>query len=58
MTLVFEVFEMAERSDGCSGETFLAPCARRERMQRKMTIDFYWIGAQENNTLSIQEVMK
>ena len=39
---------MAERSDGCSGETFLAPCIRKKRLQRKMTNDYYWIGVQEN----------
>ena len=39
---------MAERSDGCSGETFLAPCTRKRKVQRKMTKDYYWIGVQEN----------
>ena len=39
---------MAERSDGCSGETLLAPCARKKRLQRKMTKDYYCIGVQEN----------
>ena len=37
---------MAERSDGCSGETLLAPCTRKKRLQRKMIN--YWIGDQEN----------
>ena len=33
-TVVVQVCEkMAERSDGCSVETLLAPCARRERLQ-------------------------
>ena len=32
-----QVFKMAERSDGCSGETLLAPCARKKGLQRKMT---------------------
>ena len=39
---------MAERSDGCSDETLLAPCRRKKRLQRKMAIDYYWIGVQEN----------
>ena len=32
---------MAERSDGHSGETSLAPCAKMKRPQRKMTKDYY-----------------
>ena len=40
--------KMAERSDGCSGQTLLAPCTRKKRVQRKMTNDYYWIGVQEN----------
>ena len=39
---------MVERSDGCSGETLLAPCMRKKRLQRKMTKDDYWIDVQEN----------
>ena len=39
---------MAERSDGCSGETLLAPCTRKRKLQSKMTKDYYWIGVQEN----------
>ena len=39
---------MAERSDGCSGETLLAPCTRQKKLQRKITKDCYWIGVQEN----------
>ena len=42
------MFKMAERSDGYSGETLLAPCTRKKRLQRKMTKDNYWIGVQEN----------
>ena len=42
------MFKMAERSDGCSGETLLAPCTRKKRLQRKMTKDYCWIGVQEN----------
>ena len=44
----FKIFKMAEGSDGCSGETLLAPCTRKKRLQRKMTKDNYWIGVQEN----------
>ena len=44
---------MAERSYGCSGETFLAPSTREKRLQGKMTKDYYWRGVQENTgTLS------
>ena len=40
---------MAERSDGCSGETLLASCTRKKKLQRKMINDyFYWLGVQEN----------
>ena len=39
---------MAERSGGCSGETLLAPCTRKKRLQRKMAKDYYWTGVQEN----------
>ena len=39
---------MAKRSDGFSGETLLAPCTSRKRLQRKMTKDYYWIGVEEN----------
>ena len=42
------MFKMAERLDGCSGETLLAPCTREKRLQRKMTKDNYWTGVQEN----------
>ena len=44
----FKMFKMAEGSDGCRGETLLAPCARKKRLQRKMTKDNCWIGVQEN----------
>ena len=47
MTVVGEVFEMAERLVGCSGETLLAHCAGKKRLQRKMTKYYYWIGADE-----------
>ena len=35
--------------DGWSGETLLAPCTRKKRLQRKLTKDYhYWIGVQGN----------
>ena len=34
--------------DGCSGETLLAPCTRKKRLQRKMTKHYHWTGVQEN----------
>ena len=51
-TVVVQDVQMAERSDGCSGETLLAPCTRKKRMQRKMTKDYYWAGVQENVGMS------
>ena len=30
------------------GETLLATCTRKQRLQRKMTKDYYWIGVQGN----------
>ena len=47
-TVVVQDVQMTERSDGCSGDTLLAPCTREKRQQRKMTKDYYWIGVQEN----------
>ena len=44
---------MAERSDGCIGETLLSPSTRKKRLQRKMTNDYYWIGVQENIGISL-----
>ena len=41
------LFIIAERSDGCSGETLLSLSTRKMRMQRKMTKDYYWMGVQE-----------
>ena len=32
----FKMFKMAERSDGCSGETLLAPCTRKKRLLRSL----------------------
>ena len=34
--------------DGCSGETWLALCTRKKRLQRMITKDYYWIGIQED----------
>ena len=34
--------------DRCSGETLLAPCTRKKRLQRKITKHYHWIGVQEN----------
>ena len=34
--------------DRCSGETLLAPCTRKKRLQRKITKRYHWIGIQEN----------
>ena len=31
-----------------SGETLLAACTKKKRLQRKMTKDYHWIGVQEN----------
>ena len=39
---------MAERSDGCSSETLLAPCTRKKRLQGKLTKSYHWIGVREN----------
>ena len=46
--VVVQDVQMAERSDGCSGETLLAPCTRKKRLQTKINEDYYWIGVQEN----------
>ena len=45
---VQKMLKMAEGSDGCTGETLLAPCTRKKRLQRKMNKGNYWIGVQEN----------
>ena len=47
-------YKMAERSDGCSDETLLALYTRKDRLQRKITKDNYWIGVQENIGLFIK----
>ena len=43
---------MGKRSDGCSDPgqwlDMSAPCVKKNRPQRNMTIDYYWTGAQEN----------
>ena len=33
---------MAKRSDGCSSETLLTPCAKKKRDVRSMTKDYYY----------------
>ena len=43
-----QFLKMVEQSDGYSGETLLSRCARKKKLQRKMTKDNYWIGAEEN----------
>ena len=48
-TVVVEVFRMAEQSDGCSGETLVARCARKKRLQRRMTEDHCWVNTKENS---------
>ena len=48
MTIVVQFFKMAEGSDGCSGESLLAPCVWKKKLQRKMTEGNYWIGAEES----------
>ena len=42
------MIKMAERPDGCSGETLVGACTRKKRLQRKMTKDDYRIDVQEN----------
>ena len=44
----FKMFKMVGGLGGCSGETLLATCTRKKRLQRKMTKDYYWIGVQGN----------
>ena len=31
------MYKMAKQSDGCSGETLLALCTKKRRLQKKMT---------------------
>ena len=47
-TVVVQDVQNGRTIDDCSGETLLAPCTRKKRLQRKMTEDCYWIGVQEN----------
>ena len=42
------MFKMADRSDGCSGETLLVSCTSKKMLQRKMTKYYYWVGVQDN----------
>ena len=39
--------KMAESSNGYSFEALLAACARKRKLQRKITDD-YWLGAEES----------
>ena len=39
---------MTERLDDWSGETLLAPCARKKKLQRKTTKNYCWIDVQKN----------
>ena len=45
---------MVGQSDGCTGETLLARSARKKRLERKMTKDYYWIRAEENSGMLIK----
>ena len=56
-TVVVHSFKMAEQLDGGSGETLLTSCARKKRLQRKMTKDYYWIGAEENIEMILNREM-
>ena len=40
--------KLVKRTDGCSGETLLAPCTRKKRLQIQITKDYCWIPVQEN----------
>ena len=44
----FSFLKWSNNLDGYKGEKLLAPCSRKKRLQRKMTKDHYWIGAEEN----------
>ena len=44
----FKFFKMAERSPSFSGETLPDLCARKKRLQKKMTKGYYLIGAKED----------
>ena len=46
--MIVHIFQNGRTIDGCSVEKLLAPCTRKKRLQRNMTIDYYWIGTQEN----------
>ena len=48
MTVVVQDVQNGRTIGGCSGETLLAPCTRKKRLQRKVTKDHCWIGIQEN----------
>ena len=44
----FKCFKIVERLSRCSGETLLALCDGKKRLQRKMTKDYYWVSAKGN----------
>ena len=48
MTVVIKDVQNDRTIGCCTGETLLAPCTRKKRLQSKMTKDCYWIGVQEN----------
>ena len=47
-TVVVQDVQNVEGSCGCSGDTLLATCTRKKRLQRKMTKNYYWKGVQGN----------
>ena len=49
--------KMAKRSDGCSRITLLASCARKKKLQRKMTKHYWWIVAEEILAWSVSRQM-
>ena len=53
-TVEVQVFKMAERSDGCSGDILLALCMRKNRLQRNLSKGYYWISDQENINMFTQ----
>ena len=46
-TVVVHVFQNG-RMIAVTGEILPAPCSRKMRLQRKITEDSYWTGAEEN----------
>ena len=43
-TVAVQPLQNGQTIGACGGETLLAPNARKNRLQRKMTKDCYWIG--------------